>query len=87
MLLDGRPDKPGWYQVQPVIQGEPLSPVACEAKAHGQGLRFAPVHVPHEWRDVSAKEFDGWLWFGPFPSRAAAFASAHPGEEDPSFGD
>jgi hypothetical protein len=83
---EGRPEKAGWYQVQPVIQGEPLAPVAAEVKPASGGLRFATVHLPHEWRDVSAKEFDGWLWFGPFPSRAAAFVPAPPGEQDPVRG-
>jgi hypothetical protein len=80
---DGRPEKPGWYQLQPVIQGEPLLPVVSEVKSGPQGLRFAVVHLPHEWRDVAAKEFDGWLWFGPFPSRAATFVPPPPGEKDP----
>jgi hypothetical protein len=82
-----RPQKPGWYQVQPVIQGEPLSPVVGEVKAQGSTLRFAPAALPHEWREVAAKELDGWLWFGPFPSRPAAFVPPAPGEEDPHPGE
>jgi hypothetical protein len=78
-----RPTKPGWYQVQPVIQGEPLSPIACEVKAQGSTLRFAPAALPHEWREVASKEFDAWLWFGPFASRSTAFVPPGPGEEDP----
>jgi hypothetical protein len=80
-----RPEKPGWYLVQPVIQGEPQAPTAAEAKQVQGALRFAVVQLPQEWRDVAAKEFDDWLWLGPFPSRAAALVPPPPGEHEPVF--
>jgi hypothetical protein len=83
MRLQTRPQAPGWYLVQPVIQGEPQAPTACEVKGSAASLKFATIQLSHEWREVAAKEFDDWLWFGPFPSRSAAFVPAPPGEQEP----